>query len=364
MFTFTFAFLSILCMLIFHRKDSDKIGNCVLDYQTCEYTKALLMLMVILHHLALGVYYDVGKIEDIVISFSRHSGVYICSLFFFFSGYGLVYSMKNKPGYLDGFARRLMKIIVPYGIANIVFFALLSWQRASHQECSGIMALWSDIIHEISFMYGAGATLVKYAWFIDELILFYLVFYICNRYFSKALAIVLQFLFQIAFVYFCVKLQWGEWRYGSILGFIFGQLFCYSCLSCGVKRYYCLFVAVCAAVGCGTLCYLSPSACMTRYLMAPLCVLPIVFLLTLLHAKQTACLHRFASVSFEAYMYQGLAFTLCAAFVHRVAPYCPAVISQMLYFGGSLLLSVLLGNCFHVVNGFVLCRIGVTTGKR
>ena len=49
-------------------------------------------------------------------------GFLFVGVFFFFSGYGLFKSYKTKPGYLDGFLRkRLPVVLVPLYVINTIF---------------------------------------------------------------------------------------------------------------------------------------------------------------------------------------------------------------------------------------------------
>lgn len=67
-----------------------------------------------------------------IIAFS-YTGYIIVSLFFAISGYGLAYSVKNKPSYLDGFVvNRIPRLLMPLWLTNLVYILveLLVYKRA------------------------------------------------------------------------------------------------------------------------------------------------------------------------------------------------------------------------------------------
>ena len=79
-------------------------------------------------------------------------------VFFFFliSGYGLTYSFKNKDNYLQGFYHRILTVALPYIIINL-FGLFVPWIR-----------------------FGSGGT-----FFVNVMLLFYVLFYITHKIFKK-----------------------------------------------------------------------------------------------------------------------------------------------------------------------------------
>lgn len=118
--------------------------------------KGFLVLLVIWHHMPLAECH------------THTFGKYAVALFFFMSGYGLMHGrMRQGASYLSGFFfRRLTKLLLPYIVAWLVYAAIehesLSWQLFANH--------WKT-----------GETLVPYGYFVEELCLFYLVFYCSVR---------------------------------------------------------------------------------------------------------------------------------------------------------------------------------------
>lgn len=82
---------------------------------------------------------------------------YLVSIFFFFSGYGLIYNFKHKKNYLKGFLnKRIFSIMIPLWIATIVALNLFgnsglicSW-LASLGTCSLMILLLLKLIKKPS----------------------------------------------------------------------------------------------------------------------------------------------------------------------------------------------------------------------
>lgn len=70
----------------------------------------------------------VVKITDIgFLSFFYDAGVYAVAVFFFLSGYGISWSIENKPCYMhDFFRKRFLYILAIYLIASFLYM-LISW---------------------------------------------------------------------------------------------------------------------------------------------------------------------------------------------------------------------------------------------
>ena len=115
-----------------------KKGEWHEDAMSLDNTKGLLGLfaiLVVLHHLVQRIGADnagsLGVLENM--------GVCFVGGFLFFSGYGLFYSFKNKPDYLQGFLKkRLPTILVPF-FACIIVYMLSSIAAGAKYEGIGIV---------------------------------------------------------------------------------------------------------------------------------------------------------------------------------------------------------------------------------
>ena len=91
------------------------------------------------------------------------------SLFLFFSGYGLMCAYENKgDSYLHGFFfRRIVRVLIPLITAYIVTLPLYSIFRGPID--------WKDVLATIYF----GGEYLKFSWYVTEIFILYLIFYVC-----------------------------------------------------------------------------------------------------------------------------------------------------------------------------------------
>ena len=132
---------------------------------------------------------------------------FVCvTLFFLFSSFGLMYSLKNKKDYMKNFIRnRFFIIYVPFIIINII-----------------------DVI--IRKKFDSNTLLVIFGIqtsFVSVLILFYIIFYIINIAFKKEqIRDILFIMYPIIFCIFDMIFNWGLWG-AEAVGFSLGFLIYY-----------------------------------------------------------------------------------------------------------------------------------------
>lgn len=125
------------------------------------------------------VWYHFGQIQIASLDFYCFDLYLFVSPFFFFSGYGLTYSLQNKEKYLDTFIqKRFPQIIVPY-IVMLLLVGLL------------IFVLTGNSIYS-SFIFNFDA--FPYHWFVFQLLAFYLIFFISFVCFKKYVLVVISIL--------------------------------------------------------------------------------------------------------------------------------------------------------------------------
>lgn len=104
------------------------------------------------------------------------------SIFFFLSGYGLIYSYSLKgEKYLKSFlVRRMSKITIPLLTAYAIYIPLLRIINNREGVKEAILSLFSF------------EPLLPYSWYVTEIILLYLFFYITMRFIPKYKLIILS----------------------------------------------------------------------------------------------------------------------------------------------------------------------------
>lgn len=118
----------------------------LLDKDTTNYLKGICCVVVVFAHIS-PAYQD--SISSVVTNF----GYIVITMYFMFSAYGLMYSVHRKPGYLNVFFKnRILILLIPYIVSIIVKYI-------------GHLAVESG---------GTG--------FVRLLILYYIIFYLLNRF--------------------------------------------------------------------------------------------------------------------------------------------------------------------------------------
>lgn len=93
------------------------------------------------------------------------------SLFFFLSGYGLIYSYKKKgDAYLKSFfSRRFVKLLIPLAIAYFITLPIYSLLTAPIN--------WNNVFGTLLW----GGPYLKFSWYVSEIAGIYLLFYVTMR---------------------------------------------------------------------------------------------------------------------------------------------------------------------------------------
>lgn len=144
-------------------------GQIHTDYLSADAMKSIrgfAAIGVILHHISQEeVFQNSGELSMFV-----NNGYQYVALFFFCSGYGLLKSLDTRPGYMDGFLKkRLPVIIIPF-YTSIVFYGIYNLIAGNHLE----PLQWVTNIIGITMMN-------EYAWYPIILTILYIAFYLIFR---------------------------------------------------------------------------------------------------------------------------------------------------------------------------------------
>lgn len=180
---------------------------------------------IMLHHMSQTIYF--AKEDPGILLFMVDIGVCFVGMFFFFSGYGLYSSLRDKPDYLKGFLRRrLPTVLVPFYMCNFVF--ILGSYLFGYKFKEGEL-----------IPYLTGAILMNsQMWYIVEILVLYLLFYLVFRLISnRNVACGVYFILTLILIGFSLRLGhdtttptqglWfhGEWWYNTTLLMPAGILF-------------------------------------------------------------------------------------------------------------------------------------------
>lgn len=184
-----------------------------------KFFKALLPIVVILHHIAnstngttdIAQWINVFPVTDIA----------IC-IFFAISGYGLVYSYNHKPGYLDGFLKtHFFKLFGSYCVTASIF--AISKFIFGIDFCEGV------VLSAPTNLLDMVMTFVPATWFLFVLFLFYIFFYISFslKKLSLVQKIVLTSLFITVYYLAGYITGWSPWRWYRTPAFVVGMFAAY-----------------------------------------------------------------------------------------------------------------------------------------
>lgn len=175
------------------------------DFMSLEVTKALrgfAAIGVILHHISQEKTFQTCK----ELQFFCNAGYFFVAVFFFCSGYGLIKNLDTKPGYMNGFLRkRLPVIVIPYYVSAVVYCIYRVFILKEHmppaQIITGLLGL---------------TMMNEYAWYPVVLICLYVAFYLIFKPGSnkkgRAGKMFIMFLFILFLgMIFCVNGHFAWW---------------------------------------------------------------------------------------------------------------------------------------------------------
>lgn len=189
-----------------------------LALDTSKCIQGFAAVAIIFHHMTQDLMERSGPLM-----FLSECGVLFVGVFFFFSGYGLYTSLKTKKDYLKGFIRkRFVTVLVPFYMCNFIFViaSCIGGAKYEGKEIFDVLSGW--------------IMLNNHMWYIVEIAILYLVFFILYSLIkNRTVATVLMSAFVLGMMYFSLQLAhgedyscryWfmGEWWYNASLLFVVG----------------------------------------------------------------------------------------------------------------------------------------------
>lgn len=208
--------LPVLFVFLFNVKIEKKhsVFDDYLNIDSMQNLRGILAILIVLHHFS-GMF-----TEKTLFLVFNHIGYLVVSVFFFISGYGLAYGVKNKSGYVSGVKflyTRIPKLIIPYWVTVLIYslvYTLLKIQTVT---------LKTFLLSFVSY-----ENVVSGSWYIFELVLLYFVFFITFKLKNKKISIVLLFLIVgILSLFFYFDDNFSNLWYRSIFAFPVGVLYSY-----------------------------------------------------------------------------------------------------------------------------------------
>lgn len=209
------VFYPLLAFLLLWKSKFFKKGSFNDDVLSISQTKALqgfTAVLIMFHHMSqqtcaywLKPEYIHHGLEPFV-----SIGYLFVAIFFFYSGYGLLKSFKNKENYLKGFLpKRISPIFVATVLIGLVFMLARNWMRDRYS------------IFNISI--GEPATINPNGWFPYTICIFYIGFYLAYRFCkNQKTALFVTCAVVVLYMLFCDFNIYGTWWYNSAPAFAAG----------------------------------------------------------------------------------------------------------------------------------------------
>lgn len=176
------------------------------DYLSKDNTnslKGIAAIFILLHHISQYIELFSGLI------FMRYIGFILVSVFFFSSGYGLMYGLNNKKDYLQGFfSRRILPVLSVYWVVNIV--TIISYLVVGKK--------FTAFEYVLSFL---GIDTVTASWFVGAIVILYLGFY-CSFKLSRHYGYYILFAFIVVYCIFFSFIGYKSSYTASVATFMLG----------------------------------------------------------------------------------------------------------------------------------------------
>lgn len=177
-----------------------------LDYlskKNSESIKAICAISVMLHHITNEIYCG-----PVLFTFQM-IGYLMVAVFFFYSGYGLIYSLENKENYMKHFFKsRISRLVIPYAVSLIIYTTV-----KSIFDGFNILTVINSYIN--------GEPIVSNSWFIITLLILYLLFWFSFGIIKNKRAS--WIVFTALFAVLCLNFKFAYWS-PTIICFLVGMI--------------------------------------------------------------------------------------------------------------------------------------------
>lgn len=288
------------------------------DYLSLPQTTALkgiLAMCVLLCHTVPASMVFYGSILSPLIGSLGYLSV---SVFFFLSGYGIMtqYRVKQED-YLRSFLRK--RVLSIYLLT--VFLIALYW--AFHQLLGN-----KDSLQQIISSFLIGNTIVSNGWYLQVIVLFYLLWYVTARLINtlRTRNIVLSCIITAYMLVAAISLRASTWYYECSLSFLLGILFQQHKAELEQvffksKRSYIrwLILIACLFIGCYVAVHMTYSAQASinmiikigfKCLSSPLFCILVILVMAILKLERSKIFRWLGELSIEIYVLQGIPLTL------------------------------------------------------
>lgn len=294
--------IALLLIMLWKIKFSSFHETYISSSQTTA-IKGIFAALIVLSHLRGYVSFSPSFTDAFYVTVLKQIGQLMVTLFFFYSGYGLMESYRKKPNYAVGFFKnRILKVMLHFDIA-LIFFAILNiFTKTQYSVFNYVCSIvgWTSIGNS--------------NWFIFVTLVFYVITLVAMKiskklHLNEGLFISMITVLCIAFymVLFKVKLKEPHW-YNTI--FCFPAGFIYSMLKgkieCFVKKGINWYILIAVSTAVFLLCNSFKSQNWAIYTFGTAVFCFVVVLLTMKIKVDNPVLHFLGVHSFSIYIMQRL----------------------------------------------------------
>lgn len=206
MYIFVIVFLSLLIFGV--KLNWNAYIETPLEYKSTIALRGICALEIVIGHIGVAS-------QSPWLFINRKAGVLVVGLFFFLSGYGLMYSLEKKENYMNKFLQiRMLKILLPALFVYLIYY---------------VIEIIANHMHDFTTITIQYVLLWKFPqkinWYVTELLFLYLVFYFFYKYLSKRVANVIVTLICLGTVVVMWYIGMGNPWYGSTLCFPLGIIY-------------------------------------------------------------------------------------------------------------------------------------------
>ena len=159
-----------------------------------NFMRAIAIIGIILHHIY-------NNLSITVLKPFKYMGFLLVGVFFLLSGYGLYTSLLNKKNYIKKIPKKISRLLISFFIAFVIYYLL-------HR----LIGIEENNVFNI----------VRNSWYLYQLIIYYILFYLSFKFFDKRKGKVIFSLLAISVLVIEYFLGFSELWYKSSLTFIAG----------------------------------------------------------------------------------------------------------------------------------------------
>ena len=273
-----------------------------LSQGTSQSVKGILALIVVLSHLR----NNISWLNDTVLGMLfTASGYLAVAMFLFYSGYGITFQyMKRGKAYIKAFPKkRIFDLYVKYVIVLFIYIVFYLLRNSK--------ILWQSILKSLLF----GGTIVANGWYIQVILLSYLMFYFITKYLPQKylpLGFLLEF---VIYLLIYKALNLSGLYIQSYLAYIFGAFYAFyqkriEKFFKNIKRFcICLFVTFILfslTLLCGNLLSINVTIKLIIKCFSSVFFVFLVLLILLIINFRNRVSEFLGKISFEIYMIHGI----------------------------------------------------------